>query len=97
MCFGACIFAKKDLVMTSSEFNAFFDDVRDPRKRRPRGYYMPMAIGPLELALIRMRFVDRPGEEIDLQIARATDAVRLWAAEGVTAAMNQFNSKQSVD
>jgi PTH1 family peptidyl-tRNA hydrolase len=31
--------------------------------------------------------------EIDLQVARAADAVKLWAAEGVTSAMNEFNKK----
>jgi PTH1 family peptidyl-tRNA hydrolase len=32
-------------------------------------------------------------EIIDVEIARASDAVRLWAAEGVSAAMNKFNGK----
>lgn len=31
--------------------------------------------------------------EIDLQVARAADAVKLWAAEGITSAMNRFNGK----
>jgi PTH1 family peptidyl-tRNA hydrolase len=31
--------------------------------------------------------------EIDLQVARAADAVKLWAAEGVTSAMNRYNGK----
>jgi PTH1 family peptidyl-tRNA hydrolase len=31
--------------------------------------------------------------EIDLQVARAADAVKLWAAEGTTSAMNRFNGK----
>lgn len=31
--------------------------------------------------------------EIDLQVARAADAVQCWAAFGVTVAMNKFNGK----
>lgn len=31
--------------------------------------------------------------EIDLQVARAADAVQCWAAEGTTSAMNKFNGK----
>jgi peptidyl-tRNA hydrolase, PTH1 family len=31
--------------------------------------------------------------EIDLQVARAADAVRMWVAEGVTPTANRFNGK----
>jgi PTH1 family peptidyl-tRNA hydrolase len=39
------------------------------------------------------KFAAAEREIIEVEIARATDAVRLWAAEGVTAAMNKFNGK----
>lgn len=32
--------------------------------------------------------------EVDLQVARSADAVKLWATAGVTAAMNEFNGKK---
>lgn len=40
------------------------------------------------------RFSKDQRAEIDLQIARASDAVRLWAREGAEAAMNQYNGQQ---
>ena len=43
------------------------------------------------------RFSSRERTEIDLQIARASDAVRLWVSQGVDAAMNQFNGRPSRD
>jgi peptidyl-tRNA hydrolase, PTH1 family len=39
------------------------------------------------------KFTATEREIIDVEIARAADAVKLWAAEGVAAAMNRFNGK----
>jgi len=39
------------------------------------------------------KFTATEREIIDVEIARASDAVRLWAAEGVMAAMNKFNGQ----
>jgi PTH1 family peptidyl-tRNA hydrolase len=39
------------------------------------------------------KFTAAEREIIDVEIARAADAVRLWAAEGTSAAMNKFNGK----
>jgi PTH1 family peptidyl-tRNA hydrolase len=39
------------------------------------------------------KFTSEQRGEIDLQVARAADAVKLWASEGITSAMNQFNGK----
>ena len=41
------------------------------------------------------KFLATERGEIELQTARAADAVKLWATAGVTAAMNQFNGKES--
>jgi PTH1 family peptidyl-tRNA hydrolase len=43
------------------------------------------------------RFSKEQRTEIELLIARASDAVRLWAREGVDAAMNQFNVRNNQD
>jgi PTH1 family peptidyl-tRNA hydrolase len=39
------------------------------------------------------RFAAQERGEIDLQVARAADAVRMWVADGVTAAANKYNVK----
>jgi PTH1 family peptidyl-tRNA hydrolase len=39
------------------------------------------------------KFTSDQRGEIDLQVARAADAARMWAAEGVTATANKFNVK----
>ena len=39
------------------------------------------------------RFAKQEQPEIDLAIARATDAVVVWATEGIDACMNRFNQK----
>jgi PTH1 family peptidyl-tRNA hydrolase len=46
---------------------------------------------PAEFVLGKFTASDR--EIIDVEVARATDAVRLWAGEGVSLAMNKFNGK----
>jgi PTH1 family peptidyl-tRNA hydrolase len=39
------------------------------------------------------KFTSSEREIIDVEIARAADAVKLWASEGVAAAMNKYNGK----
>lgn len=39
------------------------------------------------------KFTASEREIIDVEVARAADAVRLWAAEGVAVAMNKYNGK----
>ncbi|MCC6492967.1 MAG: aminoacyl-tRNA hydrolase [Pirellulales bacterium] len=39
------------------------------------------------------KFAKGERSEIDLQVARAADAVRMWIAQGLQAAANKFNSK----
>jgi PTH1 family peptidyl-tRNA hydrolase len=39
------------------------------------------------------KFAKDERETADLQVARAADAVKAWAASGIQQAMNQFNGK----
>jgi PTH1 family peptidyl-tRNA hydrolase len=39
------------------------------------------------------KFTSAERVEIELQVARAADAVKLWATQGLGAAMNQYNKK----
>jgi PTH1 family peptidyl-tRNA hydrolase len=48
---------------------------------------------PADFVLGKFTAQERP--EIELQVARAADAVQWWAAEGVTSTANKFNVKVS--
>jgi PTH1 family peptidyl-tRNA hydrolase len=52
---------------------------------------VPDRWNPADFVLGKFGAADR--EIIDVEIARAADAVRMWATEGVMAAMNKFNGK----
>ena len=41
------------------------------------------------------KFAGEEGKELDPLVARAAEAVGVWAAEGVDVAMNRFNAKES--
>lgn len=49
-----------------TDFEAFFDKVRDPRRQQPKGYFMEI-VGPLEMGLLLEKYVNHPGEEINWQ------------------------------
>jgi len=52
---------------------------------------VPQRWDPADFVLGKFSVQER--EEIDLQVARAADAVRMWTAEGVTATANKYNVK----
>jgi PTH1 family peptidyl-tRNA hydrolase len=52
---------------------------------------VPPRWNPADFVLGKFSAQERP--EIELQVARATDAVKWWTAEGVTSAANKFNVK----
>ena len=46
-----------------SDFDTFFNEIRDPRWMQPDGYFME-TIGPLEIGLLRDRYILHPGENL---------------------------------
>jgi PTH1 family peptidyl-tRNA hydrolase len=52
---------------------------------------VPDRWNPADFVLGKFNAAERP--EIDLQVARAADAVRMWIAEGVTPTANRYNGK----
>jgi len=53
---------------------------------------VPPRWNPADFVLGKFTAQERP--EIELQVARAADAVKWWAAEGVISAANKFNVKK---
>ena len=54
--------ATRDII---DRFDTFYDWARDPRTKARGGEHLDVTIGPLELALLRDRYIDRSGEDFD--------------------------------
>lgn len=47
------------------ELDRYYDDIRNPRKKRTKGYYMPPTLGPLEIGLLRDKYLTSKGSSVD--------------------------------
>lgn len=47
------------------ELDRYYDDIRNPRKKRTKGYYMPPTLGPLEIGLLRDKYLTGKDGSVD--------------------------------